>query len=46
MEVDNQSLNFVKKNLSETVKLRIPKKNKDLKFSHNKIILKGLFTFL
>lgn len=41
VETEKVSLTDVKKNLSETVKLKVSKKNKDLTFSNDKVILKA-----
>ncbi|MFD2292739.1 CdaR family protein [Mariniflexile gromovii] len=41
VETEKVSLKDVKKNLSETVKLKTARKNKDVKFSTDKIILKA-----
>ncbi|MEN3322435.1 YbbR-like domain-containing protein [Mariniflexile soesokkakense] len=41
VQTEKFSLDNVRKNISEAVKLKLPKKNKDLTFSNDKIILKA-----
>jgi hypothetical protein len=41
IETENIELTNVRKNISETVKLKLPKKNKDLTFSNDKVLLKA-----
>lgn len=42
VETEKIELTNVRKNLSETVKLKLPKKNKNLSFSNDKVVLKAI----